>query len=72
MAKKTADKTKTADQTRYKITWAPRPPLVDAGRKSTVIAVGRAGKNATTAAIRESHGQVVRVQEKRPGSWFWW
>lgn len=50
---------------KYVITYTDRPPLKTAGKKRKTLVQGAAAKNATCAAIREAHGQVLRVDKRR-------
>jgi hypothetical protein len=52
----------------YVITYVNRPPLRDAGIKHKVRATGRDGVRTTQRAIRDAHGQVLRV--RKAGRWF--
>lgn len=70
--KRGRDDSKDDPETQYKIKARSRVPLADAGTLHTGVVKGRASKRALVRDLERQGFDVVKVESKKPGGWFWW
>jgi hypothetical protein len=65
-------KSEIDEQTKFKIHWKHKAPRIDNHTQTTLVQ-GKAAKKSTVKELRADPSiEVVRVEQKKPGAWFWW